>query len=223
MAVWLGRVYVRLGDFDMARLRLESALTAIEASGQLSLLPSAHLALGELEYESGKVRDSLTHFVKAGSLWTDDLPDAASVEARCNQGLIDALDRKLSTALPTVARSIEHASKMGRMSTEAQCRLQLARIQFGERKFAEALAAVDAIPFEGDRTVGREQQARIHYWRSRALRAKGDLTAAESEATRALKLTTELQDSLPATYRDRFGSRRDIRLVLEESGVQEHR
>ena len=222
-AVMLGRVYVRLGEFAAARMRLEPALTAIRTSGQLSILPAAHLALAEVESESGKVGDARANFEKAGLTGTDELPDAASVEARCHQGSIDAIDRHAPKARAVVTASIDRASKMGRLYTEAQCRLQLARIDFAGKQFAQVLAALNALPLEGDRTVGPELEAQIHYWRSRALSEQGHRGDAESEAKQALTLVRALQQSLPPRYRPGFASRREIRRLLEDNPVWERR
>jgi eukaryotic-like serine/threonine-protein kinase len=220
VAVALGKVYIRLGNFDKARIRLESALKAVNATEQLSLLPAVHTTLGELEYESGRLREARAQFEKAGSLWTDDLADAASVEARCHQGSIDTLERKAATAIDMLA-AIDRATKMGRLSSEILCRLDLARIHVGQKRFAEALSVLSEISNDGDRTVGRELQAYVHYWRSRALREQGRQSDARTEATQAAKLIREVQESLPEDFRMSFATRRDVSVVTNDGGVQE--
>ena len=216
----LGRVYARLGDVDGARQRLTQALKAVEASGQLWLAPSAHTALGELEYEWGNTREARSHFDEAAAYWTDDLPDAASVEARCYR---DALDAHLATASATIAASVQQARRMGRLYLEAQCRLQQARLYLSRRQPADALATVNEIPLDGERTVGKEMQAQAHYWRSRAMRASGNRSGAEAEAAEARNLVNELQTSLPPPSRDRFAARAQIRQMLEGDAIEARR
>jgi tetratricopeptide (TPR) repeat protein len=220
VTIALGRVYVRLGDFDAARRRLERGLTAIEMGGQLALLPAAHLALGELEYELGDTRDARTHFEKAGALWTDDLPDPASVEARCYQGVIDS--RSPTSTIPVVEKSIERARRMGRLFVEAACRLQLAQIQLRLLRPSEALATLEPIPQEDDGKIGRELPAQTHYWRSRALAAQQNPDA-NSENNQARKLVREVQTSLPVAYQATFAARQSIRPLIRGELVNELR
>jgi tetratricopeptide (TPR) repeat protein len=209
----LGRVYERLGDFESARKHLEPALAAVDTSGQLWLAPVAHLALGELEFESGNGRAARAHFDKAAAYWTDDWPDVASVEARCYR---EALDPNVAAASVKIAASVERARKMGRLFSEAQCQIQQARVHLSRRQYAEALATLGGIPLGGDRTVGKETQALVHYWRGRALAAQGDRTGdAGAEATEARSLMNELQASLPPDYRNRFAARSEVQQVFE--------
>src|SRR5207247_3678301 len=134
-----GRIYARLGDVESARERLESALKAVEVSGQRWLAPPAHLALGELEYGLGHTREARAHFDQAAAYWIDELPDAASVEAKCYRA---ALDPQLSTAAVIVAAGVEQARKMRRLYSEGLCRVQQARIYLSRREHADALATV---------------------------------------------------------------------------------
>ncbi len=211
----LGRVYVRLGDFEAARKHLERALADTEAGGQMTLAALTHAASGELAYESGKLQEARSHFDRAASFWTEDLPDAASVEARCYEGLLDTLTGKIPAVRRIVELSAAQARKMGRLHLEARCRLALARIHFIERRNAEAVATLDQLAPGGDRTIGPELRAEMHYWRGRAMTARGDGAAAESEIARARKLAQELRASLPEQHRDRFASRTTIRPLIE--------
>ena len=69
---------------------------------QPTFAPSVHAALGELAYESGQVRRSARAFRKGqAALWTDDLPDAASVEARCYLAWLDGARAQASGRLET--------------------------------------------------------------------------------------------------------------------------
>lgn len=214
----LGRAYVRLGDFATARKHLEQAVAGVEANGETALSPIANEALGELEYESGKPQDAREHFEKAASFWTDDLPDPASVEGRCNRGLLESLGGMAPRAqgtLEMMSASVKQARNMGRLYLEAQCRLNLARVHLAQRRFADAVAALSEIPLDGERTIGRELQALVHYWQGRVAAARGDEPGARNEAAQARKLVEQLRESLPEKYRDSFSSRAAIRPLLQ--------
>jgi hypothetical protein len=103
---------------------------------------------------------------------------------------------------------------MGRLSSEAECRIQQARVYVSRGQSADALTALNAIPLHGDRTVGKETQAQVHYWRGRAI-AERDPVAARAEATEARRLIAEVQASLPPAYRDPFGARASIHQVTK--------
>jgi tetratricopeptide (TPR) repeat protein len=208
----LGRAHARLGDFAGARERLEPALAAVEASGQLWLAPVARTTLGELELEAGNVRAAREHFEKSAGYWMDDLPDAASVEARC---YLAGLDPDAPAASGAIASGIAQARNMGRLHSEAVCRVQDARVHLAGRRSAEALAALSAIPLDGERAVGKEMQAQVHHLRSRALEARGDEAAAKAEADRARALAQELAASMPAAFRERLAARLEIHQLVE--------
>jgi tetratricopeptide (TPR) repeat protein len=218
--VALGRVYTRLGDYDAARRYLEPALAAVEASGYLELAPTAHTSLGELGYVSGAFNEARTHFLKATTFWTEELPDAASVEAKCFQGLLDAHSRHTPGALEMVAAGVAEASKMGRPYLEARCRLNLARLETSLNRPADAVAALQTIPSGSEKVIGRELEAQVSYWRSLALAGQRDQAGAATEGNQARTLMEQLMSSLPPRYQDRFASRSDIRPVLESSAVR---
>lgn len=211
--VALGRVHVRLGDFGAARGHLEQALAAVKTSGQMRLAPIAHASLGELAYESGKLQEARGHFEQAAAFWTEDLPDPASVEARCYQGLVDSLTGKVPVR-GLVEASVEQAKKMGRLYLEVKCRVILARIQIGARRYDDAIAALKDIPTEGERTIGPELRAEVRYWRSQAMAGRGDRAGGEAEAAPGRQLVLELQASLPERYRSSFAARAAIQPLL---------
>jgi hypothetical protein len=113
-----------------------------------------------------------------------------------------------------VQSSLERARRAGPLSLEARCRVYLARIDVGERRLEEALETLRVITPDGERALGPELQAQVHYWRSRALMARGDRAGAQSEETVARKLVADLRASLPAQYRGGFESRADIHLII---------
>jgi tetratricopeptide (TPR) repeat protein len=221
--VALGRVYTRLGDFDAARRYLVPALAAVEASNYLELAPIAHVSLGELAYVSGAFKEARTHFLKAAAFWTVDLPDAASVEAKCFQGLLDTLSPHSPGAREMVTASVAQANKMARPYLEARCRLNLARLDISLNRHADAVAALQTIPPDNEKAIGPELEAQISYWRSLALAGQRDQFGAASEGTRARSLMERLRESLPPQYQDGFASRSDVRPVLEPNSVRKGR
>jgi tetratricopeptide (TPR) repeat protein len=167
--------------------------------------------LGELGLDEGNISEARAQFDAAAASWTGDLPDAASVEARCESA---ALDPKLGNS-SRISLSIEQARKMGRLSSEAECLIAQARVYVSNGRHAEALAALDKVPLEGERTVGNETRARVHYWRGRARSAAGDRAGAETDGSQARDLIENLRLSLPAAYRDRYAARAGIHQMLE--------
>jgi eukaryotic-like serine/threonine-protein kinase len=223
VAIALGRVHGRLGDFDDARERLTRALASVESSGLMALVPSALTALGEVEYESDRVSEARTYFEKAAALWTDDLPDAASVAARCWVGLLETEGRRVPKAGMSVETSIKKAANMGRLSVESLCRLAESRIRFSRQQYADVEPLIRPIPLDGDRRVGPELAAQVHYWRGRTLAAQGNPDAAKLEIETAQKLLRDLMASLPESSRNGFGSKGDVRRILENDAVQSGR
>jgi tetratricopeptide (TPR) repeat protein len=209
----LGRVYVRLGDFDTARRHLEQALARLEAVGRMRLAPIVHTSLGELAYESGKLQEARGHFEKSAAFWVDDLVDTASLEARCYLGLIDSLVGK-SAGRVFVEASVEQARSMGRLSLEARCRMYLARIHIAARRYADALATLRDIPPEGEKRIGPELEAQVRYWRGRALSENREADRARLEAEQARRLILALRQSVPEQYRGRFSLRNEIRPLI---------
>jgi tetratricopeptide (TPR) repeat protein len=209
----LARVYGRLGDFGTARKHLEQALSAIESRGGTELAPLAHASLGEVAYESGDLQEARAHFDRAVAASAADLPDAASVEARCYRGLLDASGVK--AALSNLEGSVKQSKRMGRLYLEVRCRLNLARVEIGQRQYGQALEVLDGLSFGKDATIGPELQAQVHYWRGRALAARGNNREAEPERAQARALVEKLRQSLPDRYHASYTARADIRPFVE--------
>src|SRR4029077_11951821 len=119
-------------------------------------------------------------------------------------------------ALRKLQASVDQAKLMGRLDLETRCRLRLAQLQIREGRRRDAMATLDEIPLEGERVIGREMQAQVHYWRGRALMAGGDRAGATSESALANRITADLRTSLSPASRDRFAARFEIRRMLEE-------
>jgi tetratricopeptide (TPR) repeat protein len=214
----LGRVLGRLGDFNGARQSLNDAMAAIESRRMTELLPEAATALGEVAYDEGRSAEARAQFERAAAAWTDDFPPAASVEARSYVGLLDGLAGDVPAAIAAVEKSVAQADKMGRLDLEAASRVRLARLQFVERRFADAVVALKDIPTDGDRRVGPALGAQVHDWRARALAAQQDAAGAARERGLARKIVQELLASQPTAFRDRFAARPEIKRLLMEHG-----
>jgi tetratricopeptide (TPR) repeat protein len=213
--IHLALAYVRLGKFDAAQTALTQALVDVRARGHAGQLPQLYEAMGELALESGRARDARAHFQESAALWTDDLPDPASVEGKAYVGLLDGLEGQPGRGRIAVQSSLEQAGKMGLLSLEARCRVHMARIYVSERRFDEALSAVNAVSTDVEKAIGRELQAQLHYWRSRALAGGGgDRTRSDSERGIARQLMEDLRGSLPELYRDAFTLRPDVHLLI---------
>ena len=172
--IGLARIYGRYGDFSTARTHLARATRTIESSHQMELAPIAYMAAGEVSYEAGDLETARGQFAKAASLWSDDLPDAASVEAKCYEGLLDALAGKAAQGRDMLDAGIAQAHTMGRAVLEARCRLNLARVEVSSHRSARALSLLGEIQQAGPSVLGKELEAEAHYWRGRALADQGN-------------------------------------------------
>jgi len=210
----LSRVFVRLGDFAAAVAGLNKASADLQGGGEVGLPSLLHEVLGELAYEAGRLPEAGAEFAKAAALSKDDWPDPVAVEARAYLGLLEALDVRSDRARALVQSSLNDAHRLGQFALEARCRLFLARIRAGSRKFDDSLEALNEIGADSvERAVGPELQAQVHYWRGRALAARGDQAGAQSEENLARTLIETLRRSLPEQYHRHFASRPDIRLI----------
>jgi tetratricopeptide (TPR) repeat protein len=217
--IQLARTYVRLARFDEARIELDEASKEVQANGDKAQLPFLHQALGELAYESGRLREARTHFGDGAALWMDKFPEPSSVDARMYVGLLVALDGDAARGRATVESSVEQAQQAGPYSVEVRGRIFLARIDIATGRHEAALNTLNTIIPDSvsDRAIGPELQAQAHYWRSRAMLARGDGMTSASEASAARKLLQDLRTSVSEPYRDGFASRPDIRLILQQT------
>ena len=210
----LGIVATRLGDFAGSQTYFQRAAADLEAGGDRDLLPLLHTARGEHAYEAGDTIEARGQFERSAALWTDDTPDAASVEARAWVGLLDGLAAKRPASEAALSKTIEHARTMHRVALEARGRIFLARLHAAGRRFDEAMQVLVSIPDDAEQTIGRELQAQARYWRSVALAGQGKVDAAQTEAAAARQLLMDMQASLPEPDRARFAARADIRRIV---------
>jgi tetratricopeptide (TPR) repeat protein len=207
----LGRVNLRLGDFTAAKTHFQTALAAMQASGEMTLSPLIHESLGELAMESGTLEEARAHFTHAAAGSDSTLPDPASVEARCHLAALS----KSAGARADLETALARSRKMGQLHVHAQCALDLARVEYEQRRFSRVMEILNGIPMEPESSTGPELEAQRHLWRGRALIAQGDQTAGGAELALARTLAARIQATLPEHFRQRFASRANIRPLFE--------
>jgi len=212
--IQLGRTLARRGDLDAAAMHLKQAAADLEKDVDPTLDGVMHLATGEVAYESGRLADARTAFAAGAALWKSNFPDPASVEARAALGLVDGLQGRTAPGMTAIRISLDQAHRTGRFSLEHRCRVYLARIAVAARRFDEALRLLDEIPPDGTRAIGRELRAQVHYWRSAALRGRGDREGANTEAQAARTIIEALRAALSERDRARFAARPDIQVIV---------
>ena len=211
--IHLARVNLRLGDGETAAAQLEKA-AADEGAGE-DPLPMLLLVRGELADAEGRSGDARRAFEQASALWTGQLPDAASIEARANVGYLDAVAGRPLQGRLAVEASLKQAQAMERFPLEAHCRLLLARIDISQRQFDPALRTLDAIPPDDDvRTIGAELRAQVHYWRGQALIGRGAAQEAQMELGIARRIIDEMRAALPETNRAGFAARPEVQRII---------
>jgi tetratricopeptide (TPR) repeat protein/tRNA A-37 threonylcarbamoyl transferase component Bud32 len=217
LRIQMGTVLTRVGDFAAAKNHLERARADVESRQLVGLRPAVEVALGGLAYQMREPALARSHFDRAIKAWTDPLPNAFVVEARCFRGLETAMSGRPAEGRRDLEGALDDSRKMGRTSLEALCRVHLARVDVSDRKYQEAILVLKDVPDDtNERTIGPELRASVEYWRGRALAAGNDPDArAHLERARALLL--QLQGSLPETLRARFTARPDIGEMLRAS------
>ncbi len=210
--IHLARARSRAGDGAGARAAL-SAVSADVGEGS-ELLALLLLVSAEVAAEAGRLDEARALFGRSATLWTAQMPDVASVEARAEAGFLDA-QRGHPGGRAAIQSSLEQARNMERPALEARCRLLLARLDLAGRRFAEAMRALDGIPpDEGGRLLGPELRAQVQFWRAAALAGLGRDADAQRERAAAREVIDGLRASLPEPDRARFAARPDIRRIL---------
>jgi tetratricopeptide (TPR) repeat protein len=202
------RIDARLGDVDRARERLEKARALPESMGG-ELLPRLHAAAGEVAYAAGDLKQAYASFLEASRLWTDDLPDAASVEARARVGLLDALAGR-GAGRGAIEASLAEARRMKRPLLEAVARVALAQVDVRARQPQQASAVLDGVRMDA---IGPELQAQVHHWRAEAAAALGHDAAAQTARREAERIVAALQEDVPESLRPRFLLRPEIQAI----------
>jgi tetratricopeptide (TPR) repeat protein len=214
----LGTVLTKIGDLSAAKPHFDEALKSA-TEGQIDrLLPAVHAGLGELAYEANQPAVALGHFDAAIGSWSDPLPNASSVEARCYRGLQKSLSGR--SGRTDLEAGIAEARRARRAPLETECRAQLARVEVLANQNEAAIATLRNVPVESaDFTLGPELRAKVEYWEGRAKASDRD---GPPLSTAAQKRLLTLLDSLPESFRDLFAARADIASILTVSDVRSH-
>jgi tetratricopeptide (TPR) repeat protein len=213
----LGTVLTKIGDLSAAKVHFDEALKNATEQQLDRLLPAVHAGLGELAYEARQPAVALRHFDDAIGSWTDPLPNASSVEARCYRGLQKSLSGQ--SGRTDLEAGIADARRARRLPLETECRTQLARIDVLANLKEDAIATLRDVPEESaDFALGPELRAQVEYWRGRARTADPEGPGL-SETRKRLET---LRDSLPGPFRDLFAARSDIAAILTVPAVRSH-
>ena len=209
----LARTRARLGDFATAQALLRNAADDVAKRKNTEYLPLLYETLGELDYERDRLSDARIQFNRSAMLWTDDLPDPSSVEARAYVGWIDA-QRGSPGGRAVIAASLAQAVKMRQVALETRCRILLARALLRERQYEEALKVLNAIRLDGPGAVGPELLAQARYWRAQALAGQGSRAEADADSARARTLLDDLAAKMSERDRQSYVMRPDIRNIV---------
>jgi tetratricopeptide (TPR) repeat protein/tRNA A-37 threonylcarbamoyl transferase component Bud32 len=204
------RVDARLGDIEHGRQMLDRARQLPESMAG-DMLPRWHAATGEVAYAAGDLKQAYLSFAEAARLWTDDLPHAASVEARAYTGWVDGSAGKAS-GRPAVEASLAEARRMKRPLLEAVARVYLARLDLQAGQPDKARALLDAVRLDA---IGPELQAQVHYGRAAAAASLGNDAAAQQGRREVARILAGLQKNVPESLRPRFLLRPDVRALSQ--------
>jgi len=203
LLIELGRVRALLGDTAGAREALERAGRLPEISPDV--IPRLKTAEGELAYAEGRLKEARAAFDDASRLWTGDLPDAASVEARAYLGLLDGLGGQTG-GRASIDASLQQARRMQRPGLEAEARVFLARLDLRAGQPSRAATVLMAVALE---PLGSELQAQVYHWRGVAAAALGTGDRGEHDRQEAARLMESVLNTVPSEARERFLSRPD--------------
>ena len=165
----------------------------------------------ELPAQRRDLKQARASFGEAARLWTDDLPDAASVESRARAGLLDALSGK-AAGRAAIEASLEQGQRMKRPSLEVLARVALAQLDVLRGQPQQATAILAPVRLDA---VGPELQAHVHHWRAAAAAAMGDDAAAEKERREVAQILALLRKSVPESLQPRFVLRPDVRALSQ--------
>jgi len=207
LLIELARLRTRLGDFAAAAGALEQAHAAAGAAAA-GLAPRLSAAAGALAYAQGHQKEARAAFDRAARLWTDDLPDAASVESRAYAGFLDDLDGR-EHGRQAVTDAMRQAARMKRPALEATIRTLLAQIELRAHRATAALAAVADVPVA---PLSPELRAQVHHWRAEAQDAlmPGSGEPDRREAQRSLE---QAEGSVPSELRERYLLRPELQAL----------
>jgi tetratricopeptide (TPR) repeat protein len=218
--VLLGRALTRLGQFDTARAELSRLSSETAQTRDRGSQPVVEEALGELEYERGRMSDAHAYFRRSSQAWTsEELVDESSVLARAYAGLLDGLRGNIAQGRAAILGSLEWARRTHRVALQGQCALLLSRLALS-RGDDDGLRRLGELPDAQWTRLNPELQAQWQYWRSQALERRGDHDAAVAARQTARGLLARWQDAF-ASAGDKSGVqlRPDLRLILREEAA----
>jgi tetratricopeptide (TPR) repeat protein len=193
----LGRVLVRVGNFDGARQHFETARARLRSSGVMVLEPLLEESLGELFREMGREEVARQHFRQAVSMLEQHTPIPAGIEAECHLGVMP-----------------ETLSRVHNVHVRAECALERARVEFQAGRYTTVTNLLHDIP-PSDANIGLELQARVHYWSALALARQGQAAASSAERDAGRRLAAKIQASLSEKDRASFARRATMRPLLD--------
>jgi tetratricopeptide (TPR) repeat protein len=216
--IHLAQARTMLGELDEAETFLRAAQDDLERRADTGLNPLLYLSRGVLAYERERTAEARTEFGRAAALWTDEWPDAASVEASAYAAALETTAGQTNLAERTLRRAIAQADTIQRLVLQVKCRLALARLYVQRRRFDDALRVLDGLPSKDESRIGLELLAKASYWRSQSLLGKGDITGGRRDAGESARLLEKLRALVPEASRPRFDARPDIQAMLRANG-----
>jgi tetratricopeptide (TPR) repeat protein/tRNA A-37 threonylcarbamoyl transferase component Bud32 len=204
------RALTGLGVFEEASAELDAAAAEIERLNDIGSLPLLYAARGELAYQSNRLAEARQSFAEGSQLWSDDLPEPASVEARAYLGLIDHLLGDDVAAERAVTTSLQQAIRMRQVALEARCRVFLARIALRRNRPLDAKRVIEEMDPQRQANLAPELRARVHHALSRALTDLGDGEAGKLEAEAAQRNRRAAVDLVDERYRASLLGRADL-------------
>jgi tetratricopeptide (TPR) repeat protein len=138
-------VLLRQRDITRAAADLDAAEKEMTARANTALRPLLYLRRGELNFESGRMDEARRAFHASSELWTDDLPDAASVEARAWEGLLAVRSGNARAGRKALDESLRHAESMGRLPLQMRIRALAAQAEAVSGRSADDVTTRNAI------------------------------------------------------------------------------
>jgi len=209
-----GRIDLRLGEFDKARVTLTTAVGDAEKNHFNDLLPEGYSALGELAYHQVRNDEARKNFERSVGLGTGALPDASSVEAKSYLGLLLAQKGKIPQGLADCQASLDYAEKMGRADLRNRGRLHLARVYLSQNSYVRAIEVLGEMPSQDEQSLGLDMLAQVWDVQSQALKGLGKTGEAERAYEKAREAARKLARTIPESGREALSARADIRSLL---------
>ncbi|MDR1989683.1 MAG: protein kinase [Acidobacteriaceae bacterium] len=208
-----------LGDISGGSAVMEQALRDLKSGGDRDTTSLVELSAGRLDAERLRAAGAIGHFTRAIEAWTDPLPNAEVIAARCERALLQGAGDQLSRARSDIEGAIHSAERLGRWHLLASCRVDEAQLALRAGDRQAARAALSAIgPDTTDKTLGAPLRAAVDYWLGQVERGVNNAAAAAHFET-ARRAMESVQAALPASARAAFGARPTIRPILQAAAT----